>query len=127
MLYSIFFAKLLGIYFVFASIGALIHGQQFKHIIHEILTSPLYIRLSGSLNLFLGLCIILPHPIWIAGWPVVITILGYLLFLRGAVRLLAPQLFIRLMKLFLIRKGILFASWVEFILGCYLVWAGFTQ
>lgn len=127
MFYSEFFAQLIGMYLAISAIGELIHQKRFKQAIHEVLSSQAYIQLSGSLNLFLGLFILIPHHMWVSTWPVVITVIGYLAVLRGCVRLLTPHLFIRLAKWLIDKKGIFLASWIEFVIGCYLIWAGFTQ
>ena len=38
-----------------------------------------------------GLAVVLTHNVWVADWPVLITILGWLTAIAGAFRLLAPQ------------------------------------
>ena len=38
-----------------------------------------------------GLAIVLTHNVWVADWRVLITILGWLAAIGGAVRILAPQ------------------------------------
>jgi hypothetical protein len=127
MFHSEFFAQLIGIYLAISAIGELIHQKQFKQAIAELISSQIYIQLSGSLNLFLGLSILISHHTWVSTWPVAITIIGYLVVLRGSLRLLAPLLFVRCAKWLLEKKGTLLASWIKFVVGCYFIWAGFTQ
>ena len=45
----------------------------------------------GALGFTAGLAIVLTHNVWVWGWPVIVTILGWLMMLRGAVRILVPQ------------------------------------
>ena len=38
-----------------------------------------------------GLAIVLTHNVWVADWPVIITLLGWLAVISGAVRIFAPH------------------------------------
>src|SRR6266853_523173 len=46
---------------------------------------------GGLITFPAGLAIVLTHNVWVANWPVLITIVGWLAMVTGAVRLLAPQ------------------------------------
>ena len=39
-----------------------------------------------------GLAIVLTHNVWVANWRVLITLIGWLMLIRGAVRILAPEM-----------------------------------
>jgi len=52
--------------------------------------SPSIIYLDGALLLVAGLSIIRAHNRWTAGWPVVVTLVGWLALLGGLVRMFAP-------------------------------------
>ena len=38
-----------------------------------------------------GLAIVLTHSVWVASWPVLITILGWLMTIGGAARIVCPH------------------------------------
>ncbi len=50
------------------------------------------IFLTGILLLLAGLAIVRVHNIWSGGWPVVITVLGWLAVAGGVARMLFPQM-----------------------------------
>jgi hypothetical protein len=50
-----------------------------------------FIFLAGELALILGLVIAIIHPIWELNWRGLITLLGYLLILKGVIRLGWPH------------------------------------
>lgn len=127
MCLSIFLAQVLGCYLVLISLSMLIHQVMFKKMIQDFLMNPALIVLSGSLTLMSGLLILVPHNLWIAQWPVVVTLIGWFFFLKGIMRLFFPQNYIKLVKYLLERKGFLLVSWIWFLIGLYLLWAGFTQ
>jgi hypothetical protein len=49
------------------------------------------IYLFGLLDLAAGLAIVLTHNVWTADWRVLITLIGWLSIVRGAVRILLPE------------------------------------
>ena len=55
----------------------------------EFLRSRALIYLSGLLPMTAGLALVLTHNVWRADWPVIITILGWLATIGGAVRIVA--------------------------------------
>src|SRR5262249_51625104 len=57
----------------------------------EVLRSHVWVFLLGLIDLALGLAIVLTHNVWVADWRVIITLLGWVLFIRGAARVLLPD------------------------------------
>ena len=53
--------------------------------------SPL-VLISGVLAMTAGLAIVNTHNLWVWGWPVVVTVFGWLLLIGGALRVTAPEL-----------------------------------
>ena len=49
------------------------------------------IYLSGVLSLLAGLAIVIAHNRWSGGWPVIITVLGWLMVIGGVIRIVVPQ------------------------------------
>jgi hypothetical protein len=54
-------------------------------------TDPAIVYLSGSLLFAAGLSIVRAHNIW-RGWPVVITLVGWLALVGGTIRMVFPRL-----------------------------------
>src|SRR5476649_1477361 len=88
---SVFLAKLLGPFFAIVGISVLMNAAAFRAIAKEFLKSPALIFLSGLLTLPVGLAIVLNHNVWVANWPVLITLLGWLAIISGVVRIAAPK------------------------------------
>lgn len=87
---SIFIAKVLGLYLIVLSIGMFINHKKMKTTVKEF-DNPGLIFLTGILALITGCLIIAGHNVWVAKWPVVITILGWLAFVKGIIRLWFPK------------------------------------
>ena len=88
---SIFLAKLIGPFMVVLGLSLVANRLAFRRLTDEFLKSPALIFLTGTMVLPAGLAIVLAHNIWVAGWPVIITILGWMLIVSGVIRIMAPQ------------------------------------
>jgi hypothetical protein len=88
---SIFLAKLMGPVFLAIGVALIVNRAAFGAMTQEFLDSYALIFLTGLITLPAGLAIVLTHNVWTADWRVLITILGWLLLIGGAVRLAAPQ------------------------------------
>ena len=88
---SVFLARLIGPLMLAVGIGIFVNGATYRMLADEFLRSRALIYLSGLLTMTAGLALILTHNVWRADWPVIITILGWLAAIGGAVRIIAPQ------------------------------------
>jgi uncharacterized membrane protein len=87
---SIFLAKLIGPVLLVVAVGLFVNRTAFAAMAQEFLRSPALLYLSGFLILIGGLALVLNHNLWVADWRVIITILGWLTTIGGAVRILLP-------------------------------------
>jgi len=62
----------------------------FRDMAEEFMASRALMFLSGLLLLPAGLAIVLTHNFWTADWRVLITLLGWLIAIGGALRLFGP-------------------------------------
>jgi hypothetical protein len=88
---SIFLARLLGPLMVIVGAGILINPKPFRTIAGEVVRSLTLVYLFGFFDLVAGLAIVLTHNVWVLNWRVLITLIGWLMLIRGAVRVLAPE------------------------------------
>ena len=88
---SIFLAKLIGPFALVLGLGAQINRAAVRQIVEEIARSRALVFIAGVVSFPAGLAIVLAHNVWVADWPVLITVLGWLTAITGAVRIIAPQ------------------------------------
>jgi hypothetical protein len=124
---SIFLAQVIGCYLFIVGLAMLIYQHRFKKLISDFLSHPLTINLSGSICLILGLLIVIDHSVWVGQWPMLITLIGWIILLQGLMRIFFPDAFIKIMKDFLGRTPYLVMCWVRILVGLYLIWGGFSQ
>jgi len=89
---SILIAKLIGPIVVVAGVTMLVNPKAMIDMAHEFLASRALIFIAGFLALLGGLAIVNTHNLWVAGWPVIITIFGWLAVIGGIVRMAFPAL-----------------------------------
>jgi hypothetical protein len=88
---SIFLAKLIGPILLVVAVGVLMNRKLMGALAQEVLGNHALLFLLGFLDLASGLAIVLVHNLWVADWRIIITLLGWLLLVRGAVRILIPD------------------------------------
>ena len=88
---SIFLARLLGPLLLLPGIGLLINQRAFRTMAGEVIGSVTLVYLFGLMDFAAGLAILLVHNVWVPDWRVIITILGWLLLIRGIVRVLLTE------------------------------------
>ena len=88
---SIFLARLLGPVLLVIGAGILINPSLFRTVGAELARSATLVYLFGVVDLAAGLAIVLTHNVWLVSWRVLITLFGWMLIIRGAVRILLTE------------------------------------
>src|SRR4026209_2985802 len=88
---SVFLAKLIGPLALAIGAGLLVNAGCYRTMAEEFLASRALIFLAGVITLPAGLAIAVRHNVWTPDWRVVITLLGWLAIVSGAIRIVAPQ------------------------------------
>lgn len=87
---SIFLAKLIGLYFILISLSLLLNRKNID-LLYDYYKHSGAILAVGVFDLGLGLALVLGHNVWDGSWRVAITIIGWLLLLRGIERMTFPE------------------------------------
>jgi hypothetical protein len=83
-------AALIGPTLVAIAVAMLLNLGSFPALAQQASRDPALIFLSGILSFVAGLAILRVHNIWTAGWPVLVTVLGWLAIIGGLIRLFFP-------------------------------------
>lgn len=127
---TIFLSRLLGLYFLLIALPMMLHKPAAVEMVTGLLRDPLMMFVFGLLALVAGLAMVLAHNIWSGGvLPVVVTILGWLVLVKGLLFLLlfsggAEGFYLRTL-----RYGQCFYLYMAvcLVIGVYLTYAGFTS
>jgi hypothetical protein len=125
---SIFLAKLIGPVLLVMGVGMLINAKAFRPVFEEIVHNRAFVVLFGLLTMSAGLAVVLTHNVWVASWPVLITIVGWLTMISGAFRLLAPQDAIKFgRRMYEQPNGIYTGAAIWAVLGAILCFFGYLK
>ncbi|MEQ8267401.1 MAG: hypothetical protein RH982_09405 [Parvibaculum sp.] len=123
---SIFLAQLLGPTLLVMGLGMMINRDAYRSMAQEFIASRALIFIAGLFAFVPGLAIVLTHNVWVAGWPVIVTLFGWLALLGGIFRLLFPQEVTRLGTRILANPGtLLIGGAVTFLIGAVLSFFGY--
>ena len=124
---TIFLGKLLGLYCIIVALALMARKQATVAAINALIRNPPLLLLTEVLGVAAGLAVVIGHNVWPGGaLPVVVTLLGWLMTIRGAVLLALPQ--DAVMKLFeALRYEKLFYLFMTgtLVLGLFLSFAAF--
>jgi hypothetical protein len=109
---SLLIARLVGPFFLVASLAMLVNRTVYQDLAEEFIESPALIWLTGMFALLAGLAIVNFHNLWVADWRVIITVLGWLWIAKGLARLTMPGLLQRWGENWTGRPAVLVASGV---------------
>lgn len=123
---SLFIAKLIGPLLLAISASFLINPINMREMATDFLQHRALIFLAGFLALLGGLAILLTHNVWVLGWPVIITILGWLSVIGGVFRIVFPDSVRSLGEAMLEMPGMLTTSGiVQGVLGAWLCYVSY--
>ena len=101
---SIFLARLIGPVMALVGVSLLVNELAFRKMAQEFLRSPALIFFSGMILMPAGLAVVLSHNVWVLNWPLIITLLGWIAVISGALRVFAPDRAIKIGKKAIMRK-----------------------
>jgi hypothetical protein len=123
---SIFLARLLGPSMLVVGLGLLLNRASFRALSREVIGSPALIYIAGLIAFVGGLAIVLTHNVWVAGWPVIITIFGWASLLAGVFRIVFPASVARLGERLIENQAFLIGGIAIYLgLGAWLSFAGY--
>ena len=123
---SILIARLIGPVLAVAGLAGLVNPKAVQELAREFLASRALIFITGVLTLVAGLAIVNAHNLWTAGWPVIITIFGWLAVLGGVVRMAFPAAIKPIGEAMLAKAALLrVANGAWLVLGAYLMFVGY--
>ena len=92
----------------------------------DFLANRALVYLTGFLALLAGLAIVNTHNVWVAHWPVIITILGWMAVIGGIFRMLWPERVIGIGERMLSNtSAITTIGVIEGLIGLWLTYAGY--
>lgn len=123
---SIFFARIFSLYYLVVGVGLFFNRKAFKQIMDDFSKSAALVFFGGIFALLIGIMIILTHNIWLANWRLIITLIGWLAFIKGVWLVVFPKTVSKLMQSYHKNDALLGVhAIIAIILGLVLAFFGF--
>ena len=120
---STFWARTLGLYAVILSIWSFLNIKHIGSLMDALASNTSLSMLLGLFTVFLGLVMIISHSVW-KGWPILVTILGYWITLKGMVILFFPEWINKIIAVWH-GKNMIYAPIPALVIGLLLLYFGF--
>lgn len=88
---SIFLAKVMGLYLIIVYVSVLINKKLMSTLIKDIAKNTAFIVFGGAFALIIGLLVVLTHNIWEVSWVGLVTLLGWVVLIKGVLLVLMPK------------------------------------
>jgi len=122
---SIFLARVIGLFGALSTLAILARYKKSLEMEEQAARNPVTIYLSGFVVLFIGILVVVSHQVWTADWRVIITIIGWLVFIKGLIRIFFPEIVRRLIERKRHDRKFLLGEVAVLIASVYLLYQGF--
>jgi len=88
---SLFAAKILGAYLIISGLFLIFRGKTIPHLLKDFFGHPATVYLTGIILVFLSLLLLIQNNVWDGSWRTIITVLAWLVLLKGLAYIFVPQ------------------------------------
>jgi hypothetical protein len=122
---SIVIAKFFGLYFLSVGLAFLLNPKRLGEIYQIMQKNEAVAFLGGIIALVIGAFVVSIHNVWVMGWPVVITILGWWSLIKGFGMLVYSN-FINLFSFMFQRSDLVYRAigFIIFLFGLFFSFQG---
>ncbi len=94
---TLFLSKVTALYLVIGSVGILINAKRLAGWVKTV-KADVHTYIAGAFALIIGLLMVLSHNVWVADWPVVVTIMGWAALIKGILLMWYPDAVLKMSK-----------------------------
>ena len=88
---SLFLAKVMGLFMLIMSLSMLVNFHKLPKLLKELAKNTALVFFSGFPAILLGLLIVLSHNVWTNDPRWIITLMGWLILIKGVLRISMPE------------------------------------
>ncbi|MAG59429.1 hypothetical protein CMO96_01420 [Candidatus Woesebacteria bacterium] len=122
---SILLAKLFGAWLLIKGLVVLKNRKTVEKIVDGVLKSDALMFMGSMMATLIGLLVVLTHNVWEPEFAAVITVIGWLILIKGIVGVFFPDSMRQMAKSMTKGGMYAFGSVVSIVVGAYLLYTGF--
>ena len=88
---SVYLAWVFGPFFIVVGLSMLLNRAYYRDMVERFFNDPQDYFFSGAAALAGGLALVAGHNVWVLDWPLLITLIGWAMIVKGVLRLAVPQ------------------------------------
>lgn len=116
-------ASIFGPVLVISGIWTLLYQENVKKVAESLRKTPVQLYTAGILNLIVGLTLINSFNVWSFNLDILVTILGWIIFIRGLVIYFLPNAVLKMSKVQ--ESAYVLFGLISIVWGLALCWIGF--
>lgn len=125
---SKFLGKVIGVYLIIVGVTTFMNIHQFLTYANNLMNDASLLFVTGFFTVILGILMVVSHNIWQWNWRVIITIISWLVLLKGISILLCPVTLNKMtLQLFQDENRVYIATVIDFVIGVLLCYFGFRR
>ena len=126
---TVFLARLIGLFSLVFSLAMLVQRGAIEPALYALVEDRAALLVVAMIGLLGGLAIVLGHNIWSGGpLPVIVTVIGWSLFIRNALLLFLPaEAVVALFEALHVDRLYYLYAVIDLALGMYLTYVGFKR
>lgn len=118
--------QIMGLAYLAIGLGMLAAPRFYEEMLNKMINNEAVLFVTGLLVLVIGYFLVAYHNIWIGGWTIIITIIGWLALLKGLMMVVIPEKSLKLYNSIKISKGSLsIYGAIVSVLGIILTYLGY--
>jgi hypothetical protein len=125
MAFTSFFASFLGLLFLIMSWSILLNHMRYHKVVRDMLKHEGIVFCLAFLGLTIGLMMVILHSVWGGFVVTLVSVLGWIIFLKSVFVLLLPELAEHISRWFEKKDWFMISGAVYMVLGLYLTYVGF--
>jgi uncharacterized protein YjeT (DUF2065 family) len=122
---SISLAQIVGPTFAILGIGVLFNSKQIAKMANEYVKNEGLLFLTGMISVVIGLLMVQAHNYWESNWTIIITIISWVVLIKGALLLIAPKAGANMSRKLGTETVYMISGLVYIVLGVYLSVMGY--
>ncbi|MBI2357351.1 MAG: hypothetical protein HYV04_00270 [Deltaproteobacteria bacterium] len=124
---SIFVAKITSVIYLSAGLGAIFSADHYRRLVDDMFNNAALTYLMGFTAVILGFLIVNYHNIWAKDWTVLITIIGWLGLVKGALIIAFPRFAQSYSRLIFQGRGLRIFPYLAIFIGLLFGYFGFVS
>lgn len=88
---SLYLGTVVGLYLIIFGLTLLFRPHVITDAVRDVLNSRGMSLIIAIVTLILGLLMVVGHNYWVLGWPLLVTLISWLVLMSGILRLVFPQ------------------------------------